>query len=137
MNASECRLKGGERILMAALFDLAEVTFMKRVVIGNTNPEQLQDDSAIEKQMAFLNRCLNDYPKGKIIGQEKSFHILRIGEHQVVMQYVVYHVGFMRFPSWMDDPAVLGTPQAENPSALFDYNKLPPELRPNSYSGGM
>lgn len=117
---------------MTAPFDLAEVMFIKRIVIGNTNPEHLQDDSVIQRQMAFLNRCLSDYPKGKIIGQEKGFHILRIGEHQVVMQYAVYHIGFTRQPTWMDDPASLGTPQAEDPSKLFDYSKLPSEFRPNS-----
>lgn len=79
-------------------FDLTEVGFIKRVTIGNTNPENLQSEESIEKQMQYLNSCLSASPKGKIIGQEKNFYILHIGEHQVVMQYVVYHIGFVRKP---------------------------------------
>lgn len=116
---------------MSEPFDLADITYIKRIVVGNTNPENLQDDSAIEKQMAYLNRCLSDYPKGKIVGQEKGFNILRIGEHQVVMQYIVYHVGFKRKPAWIDNPETLATPNAEDPSQLFNYSKLPPEIREN------
>jgi hypothetical protein len=26
---------------------------------------------------------------------------LNIGEHQLVMQYIVYHVGFTRKPAWL------------------------------------
>lgn len=116
---------------MSEPFDITEITYIKRIVIGNTSPENLQDDRVMEKQTAYLNRCLSEFPKGKIIGQEKGFNILRIGEHQVVMQYVVYHIGFKRKPSWIDNPATLATPNAEDPSEIFDYNKLPPELRPN------
>lgn len=82
--------------------DLMNVSFIQRVVVGNTNPELTVDDRAIENQIAFLNRCLSETPRGKIIGQEKGFQILNIGEHQVVMQYMVYHVGFSRKPVWTD-----------------------------------
>jgi len=41
--------------------------------------------------------------KGPICGQEKNFYLLNIGEHQVVMQYIVYHVGFARRPVWLED----------------------------------
>lgn len=34
-------------------------------------------------------------------GSKKNFFLLNIGEHQVVMQYIVYHVGFERKPYWM------------------------------------
>jgi hypothetical protein len=83
---------------MSEAFDIADVSYVKRIVVGNTNPEKMLDDAAIQKQMDVLNKCLNESPKGKIIGQEKGFFILRIGEHQVVTQYVVYHVGFKRKP---------------------------------------
>ena len=55
--------------------------------------------------MAFLNRCLNEAPKGRIVGSEKNFTLLQLGEHQVVLQWTVYHVGFKRKPFWMDDDA--------------------------------
>lgn len=86
---------------MQDIFDLSSVGFVKRLVIGNNNPEKPTDEELIEKQLALLNRCLHDYPKGKIIGIERNFFILNIGEHQVVMQYSVYHVGFKRKPDWL------------------------------------
>ena len=77
------------------------LTDLHRVVVGNDNPEVQPSEEKYQEQMAYLNRCLNDYPKGKIIGQEKNFYLLNIGEHQVVMQYIVYHVGFERKPAWI------------------------------------
>ena len=89
--------------MMANAFDISEVGYVKRVIVGNKDPEMAVDEAAIQAQNDFLNRCLSDSPKGKIIGQEKNFYLLNIGEHQVVMQYIVYHIGFMRKPMWMHD----------------------------------
>lgn len=86
---------------MQKAFDLSCVGFIKRIVVGNNNPEKVSTDEDIEKQLALLNRCLQEYPKGKIIGAERNFFILNIGEHQVIMQYTVYHVGFKRKPDWL------------------------------------
>ncbi len=83
------------------IFSNTDITYVYRIVIGNDNPEQQIDEEKCKKQLALLNRCLSDIPKGKIIGQEKNFYILNIGEHQVVMQYIVYHIGFRRKPSWL------------------------------------
>lgn len=82
-------------------FSLTDVRYVHRVVVGNDNPEQQPNEEKYESQTAFLNKCLTGFPKGKIIGQEKNFYILNIGEHQVVMQYIVYHVGFIRKPGWI------------------------------------
>ena len=82
-------------------FSLTDIRYVKRVVVGNDNPETQPDEEKYKKQMVYLNRCLNEYPKGKIIGQEKNFFLLNIGEHQIVMQYIVYHVGFERKPQWI------------------------------------
>lgn len=78
-----------------------DITYVHRVIVGNDNPEQQNDEEKYKNQLALLNRCLSESPKGKIIGQEKNFYILNIGEHQVVMQYIVYHVGFRRRPQWL------------------------------------
>lgn len=83
--------------------DLASISFIKRIVIGNTSPEQMRDESYIESQVNLLNQCLSQYPKGIIIGTERNFNILRVGEHQVVLQSVAYHVGFPRYPRWLDE----------------------------------
>ncbi len=82
------------------MFSLTDIAYVHRIVVGNNNPEQQPDEEQFQAQLAELNRCLSDSPKGKIIGQEKNFFILNIGEHQVVMQYIVYHVGFKRKPLW-------------------------------------
>lgn len=84
------------------MIDLSEVTFVKRIVVGSNNPADLRGDDRIEEQMALLNRCLTETPKGKLIGAEKSFSILQVGEHNVVLQWTTYHVGFLRRPLWLD-----------------------------------
>ena len=95
---------------MTKPFDVSAVGYVKRVVIGNTDPDTFRIgvigeiyEEDIEKQRQLLNRCLSDSPRGRIIGQEKNFYLLNIGEHQVVMQYIVYHVGFARRPVWLED----------------------------------
>ena len=84
-------------------FSLTDIRYVHRVVVGNDNPETQPDEEKYKRQLKYLNKCLNDYPKGKIIGQEKNFFLLNIGEHQVVMQYIVYHVGFERKPQWIKE----------------------------------
>lgn len=86
---------------MQKAFDLSCVGFVKRIIVGNNNPEKVATDAEIEKQVNLLNKCLQEYPKGKIIGIERNFFILNIGEHQVIMQYTVYHIGFKRKPDWL------------------------------------
>lgn len=86
---------------MQKTFDLSCVGFVKRIIVGNNNPEKVTTDIEIEEQLNLLNKCLQEYPKGKIIGIERNFFILNIGEHQVIMQYTVYHVGFKRKPDWL------------------------------------
>lgn len=83
------------------MFDLTDVTFIRRITIGGTNPQALPTEGETETAMNLLNRCLNDMPKGRIVGIEKNFSVLNVGEHQVVLQAVVYHVGFSRKPAWM------------------------------------
>jgi len=53
-----------------------------------------------QNKMNLVNRCLTDYPKGRIIGIERRFSVIRIGEHQVVLESVVYHIGFKKIPLW-------------------------------------
>lgn len=83
--------------------DLGEVKFVKRIVVGSNSPTQMLSEQQIEEARALLNRCLTDTPRGAIIGIERSFTILQIGEHQVVLQWLAYHVGFPRRPAWLRD----------------------------------
>lgn len=83
--------------------DLSDVRFVKRIVVGSSNPAQMTSERDIEAAQALLNRCLNDTPKGSIIGIERSFTLLQLGEHQVVLQWLSYHIGFPRKPVWLED----------------------------------
>jgi hypothetical protein len=85
------------------MYDLSDVTFIRRIAIGSTNPEAMPTEADCQQALDLLNRCLNDTPKGKIVGVEKSFALLNIGEHQVVLQALIYHVGFVRRPAWLSD----------------------------------
>ncbi|WP_196140704.1 hypothetical protein [Aliikangiella sp. G2MR2-5] len=85
------------------MFDLTDVGYVKRIVVGNNDPEKMKSEAEVVKANQLLNRCLSEAPKGKIIGQEKNFNILNIGEHQVVLQSIVYHIGFARKPMWLAD----------------------------------
>jgi hypothetical protein len=83
------------------MIDLSDVTFVKRIVIGSSNPAEPKSEDQVNEAMALLNRCLTDSPKGKIIGIEKSFSILQVAEHNVVLQWTTYHIGFKRKPFWL------------------------------------
>lgn len=85
------------------MFDLNAVRYVKRVVVGSSNPGQMASEQDITAAQALLNRCLNETPKGSIIGIERSFTLLQVGEHQVVLQWLSYHVGFARKPAWLQD----------------------------------
>lgn len=85
------------------MFDLTEVSYVKRIVVGSNDPESMRSENEIEEAAKLLNRCLSDTPKGKIIGIEKTFNILNVGEHQVVLQCLIYHIGFPRKPYWLEE----------------------------------
>ena len=85
------------------MFDLADVHFVKRITVGTSNPSKILSEEEVQQAMDLLNKCLTGPPKGTIVGIEKSFKILNIGEHQAVLQWLVYHVGFVRKPVWLDD----------------------------------
>lgn len=85
------------------MFDLTDVKYVKRIVVGSNDPGRLTPEADIEEAQALLNRCLSESPRGVILATEKSFTILQVGEHQVVLQWICYHVGFPRRPPWMKD----------------------------------
>lgn len=82
---------------------LADIRYVKLVPVGSVNPNNPLSDQSREEQMALLNRCLNDYPKGCIIGKDITVGRYLIGEHELTMEKVTYHVGFPRKPSWEEE----------------------------------
>jgi hypothetical protein len=84
------------------MFDLSDIRFVKRISVGTSDPGHMLSDEEIQRAADLLNRCLTGTPRGTIIAIEKSFKILNVGEHQVVLQWIVYHVGFPRKPGWLE-----------------------------------
>jgi hypothetical protein len=82
---------------------ISDYRFIKEVTVGNVNPHALLSDQGREVQIALLNRCLNDHPKGSIIGRDITIGRFMMGEHELTMQKTTYHIGFLRKPSWLED----------------------------------
>lgn len=80
---------------------LSDVQFVKRVVVGTDNPAHVKTQDEIDEAVALLNKCLTGVPRGTLLGIEKSFTVIQVGEHQLVLQWIAYHVGFPRMPSWL------------------------------------
>lgn len=81
---------------------LADVRFVKRIVVGSERPGLNRSAEEIQQAVALLNRCLGDFPRGELLGLEKGFTVIALGEAQVVQQFIAYHVGFARKPDWLD-----------------------------------
>jgi hypothetical protein len=84
-------------------FDLTGVRFVKRIVIGTSDPAAPMTEEEISAALVVLNRCISESPRGWIVGMEKNFAVISMGEHQVVLQWLVYHVGFARKPVWLEE----------------------------------
>ncbi len=82
---------------------LTDIHYMKLVPIGSVNPNNPLSEQSKEEQAALLNRCLNDYPKGIIIGKDIMIGRYMVGEHELNMEKITYHVGFERKPPWESD----------------------------------
>ena len=82
---------------------ITDIHYVKLVSIGSVNPNNPLSDQVREEQAALLNRCLNDYPKGIIIGKDITIGRYLIGEHELTMEKITYHVGFVRKPAWEEE----------------------------------
>jgi hypothetical protein len=83
------------------MVDLSDIGYVFRLAVGSRDPENLTAESEIQSAVALLNRCLSESPRGRIIGIEKTFNLINVGEHQVVLQSMIYHLGFLRKPLWL------------------------------------
>ncbi|MDR2578714.1 MAG: hypothetical protein LBC70_07920 [Chitinispirillales bacterium] len=83
--------------------EISDVKFVKEVAVGSVNPNVILSDGAREAQTALLNRCLNEYPKGIILGKDIAIGRYAMGEHELVMQKTIYHIGFPRKPAWLNE----------------------------------
>lgn len=83
--------------------ELSEIRYVKMVTIGSVNPNNPLSEESRRAQMELLNRCLSDYPRGVIIGKDIAIGRYMIGEHELTMEKITYHVGFSRRPAWEED----------------------------------
>lgn len=79
---------------------LRDIRYVKLVSIGSTTSDTPLSQQTREAQEALLNRCLGGHPRGVIIGKDVSLGRCRIGEHELILEKVTYHVGFPRKPPW-------------------------------------
>lgn len=82
---------------------LADIHYVKLVTIGSVNPNNPLSDQSRQGQTDLLNRCLNDYPKGVILGKDITIGRYMLGEHELTMEKVTYHIGFPRKPVWEEE----------------------------------
>lgn len=82
---------------------LTDIHYIKLVPVGSVNPNNPLSDQSREAQVALLNRCLNDYPKGIIVGKDITIGRYLLGEHELTMEKITYHVGFTRKPAWEEE----------------------------------
>lgn len=78
----------------------ANIHYVKLVIVGSINPNQPFSEQSQKEQVELLNHCLNDYPKGIIIGKDTAIGKYQIGHHELYMERTTYHIGFERKPSW-------------------------------------
>lgn len=84
-----------------ATLNLGDIGYVHRIIIGSQKPDVMQLEEDAERSLNELNRCLTENPKGRIVGIERSYTVLNVGEHQLVLQTLIYHIGFRRQPLWL------------------------------------
>lgn len=83
-------------------FSLNDVRYIKRVKVGNINPNAVLTEENKDEQVKLLNRCL-DEGRGKIVGKDVTYGVYQVGEHEITLQATIYHIGFKRKPYWLED----------------------------------
>ena len=92
------------------LIYFSQVRFVRRVFRGTLSPLPLSAEQERE-QADFLDRCLNEEPRGRIIGREVltgSFALLAESGDGNARKTVTHtrqeilHIGFRRKPYWMN-----------------------------------
>lgn len=93
--------------------NLAEISFVKLVPVGHINkPTSVKE---MNEQMKFLNKCLEELPKGRIIGKNVSTFMFTYEDLPGRYEQVTYHIGWKRKPYWLEEEEMKNT--AESPAA--------------------
>ena len=78
--------------------DLSEIRYVERITLGNSDPNRLLSEKELEMQNESLNAALNGIPRGRILATDRNFACVSAGDHQLILQWVTYHVGYTRRP---------------------------------------
>jgi hypothetical protein len=82
---------------------MEDIRYVHKVTVGSINPNVQLTEDKHQSQIDLLNRCLNEFPKGRIISKDVAFGSYKLGEHQLTMQQVTYHIGFTKHPHWLNN----------------------------------
>lgn len=82
--------------------DLATIRYVKRIEPGWGEDGKPRTAEDAERVTQLLNRCLMDLPRGQILEIEKTTGTYKSGETEHVAQRLVYHIGWVRKPAWLD-----------------------------------
>ena len=88
------------RSIAAESQDLSAVTYVQVVSVGSSAGPVSQDD--IQAQTDFLNRCLSDMPRGRILAISVSTTIYEQGDMTGRHEQVDYQIGWARKPHWLE-----------------------------------
>lgn len=88
-----------DKIYSMVSFDIPEVKWIERHIVGLTHPKKDWTGEEVEamatRQTEMLNRALR---YGMIMGVERNFTEIKIDGKNVLSGYLVYHVGFKARP---------------------------------------
>lgn len=84
-----------DRIYTMTEWDVPDIKWVERYTVGISGLDRPLTPNEINKQMEAVNRALR---YGRIIAIEQNFHIINVGNKDIVAQHTVYHVGFKNRP---------------------------------------
>lgn len=87
---------GIDRIYNMVQFDIPDVKWIERYLVGSTNPLEPLNEAEIAQQLQRVNDQLR---YGKIISVETNLTALQLAGRDVVTQYTVYHIGYKSRPN--------------------------------------
>ena len=85
-----------EKIYTMTSFDIPDIKWVERFIVGISNPDRFLTQAEIDLQMEDVNSALR---YGKLVSVEQNFTLMKLGNKDIVTQYTVYHIGFKQRPS--------------------------------------
>ena len=80
-----------DRIYTMTSWDVPDIKWVERFIVGTSSLNCPLTDEEISKQMDAVNKALR---YGKIIAVEQNFNVTTVENKDIIAQYTVYHVGF-------------------------------------------